>query len=539
MTLNAMRRGLDIRAAAVAARFGGHIPNGLIATPVFLLLCIITGALVMMTAAADIKAVHRQKLDDVARWRKAAGVALDAANTNIVASPCSSLFQQQLRTIAFWPDGINEFLYMPGTSALCSAAVSSFPTPIEFGRPDISSTEAGIEIWLERDLTPIGIHGLRGSILKKGKFAAVISNVAAAAVLPPWLTSEFVAMKDDGVVLSISGTKNLFTSLRSGADADRTSLKAHISCSDDGLFCVAASIDALSWCSHHVTAMLVCLVILAFSAYLIALVIGKEIRAYFSFKSTMVRNLSCDSIVLTYQPIYDLKEQRIGGVEVLVRYRDLDGTIVYPDKFVGLVSEAGKTIELTRLVMDAAKSELGRHWTFDCDLQVNVNVFPRDIGNPALLEICSSFVAEANPRLKLAVEVVESEAFDHDELSDMVAKLHELGVKIFIDDFGTGYANVENIGTLPVDGIKLERSFAMAPSTSVIGRMFLKVIELLKTTGKPLIVEGVEDLGKLSELSKNGLARYAQGYCIGKPMPVDAFVKLTQTPPALLLDEAA
>ena len=542
MASYAVMRKLDRHVEALTRRFGGEIPTHIIAAPIFVVLCLVTALAAGLSAATDITSIQNQKFAGIEKWRQAATSALAATNREVTGDTCSPRFREQLRAIAFWPDGLNEFLFIPDRAVVCSIVVPEFSPPIDLGRPDISASKSNTDMWIERDLARLGLAGTRGMIFRQGRFAVVIPNLADGVLLPPWLKSELVGRGADGAIVPVSGASNLYASLtQSGklSPEDASGLTSNVRCDEETDFCAAIEFDPRSWFVHHISHTLVILVLLAFGAYVLTFATADRIREHFSFGARVVRNLSADTIVVEYQPIYDMRERRITGVEVLARYRDVDGTIIYPDKFIGIALEANKTIELTRLVVDKARSELEKHWRSDEDLQVNINVFPRDLASTALFEICTEFAREANPRLKLAIEIVEYEATDCAELGAKLAKFRAKGIKVLIDDFGTGYSSVENVGLLPVDGIKLDRSFAMAPADSVMGRMFIKVIELLKTTGKPLVIEGIEDIGKIGMLLERDLARYAQGYSIGRPMPIEAFIERLKAPHLPPLDKVA
>ena len=129
-------------------------------------------------------------------------------------------------------------------------------------------------------------------------------------------------------------------------------------------------------------------------------------------------------------------------------------------------------------------------------------------------------------RFKLAVELVENHDVDFEDAQFTIRELAASGVKTYIDDFGTGYSSIERVATLAVHGVKLDRSFAMAPPDSILGRMLVQVLEMIKTSGRPIIVEGVETHARLQLLRATGMVDCIQGYVVSRPIGVEELVVL-------------
>ena len=247
------------------------------------------------------------------------------------------------------------------------------------------------------------------------------------------------------------------------------------------------------------------------------------LNRYWSFESRFNRGLSEQSIVVDYQPILDLRSDAIVGCEVLARWRDVDGTIVSPHQFIDIVARSGRTAAFTQMVADRAFAELSQQMPRDVPLQINFNVFACDFDSARLRAIYGKFLDEAE-RFKLAVELVEDHAIDFEEAQSTIQELAAAGVKTYIDDFGTGYSSIERVATLAVHGVKLDRSFAMSPPDSVMGRMLVQVIQMIKTSGRPIVVEGVETQARLKVLRATGMVDWVQGYVIARPLGIDDLV---------------
>lgn len=175
------------------------------------------------------------------------------------------------------------------------------------------------------------------------------------------------------------------------------------------------------------------------------------------------------------------------------------------------------------MVADRAFAELNAHLPNDIALEVNFNVFACDFDSVLLLRTFANFLDEPRRRHP-AVELVENHAIDFEDAQCTIEALATAGVKTYIDDFGTGYSSIERVARLPVHGVKLDRSFAMSPPDSVMGRMLVQVIEMIRTSGRLIVVEGVETLARLNLLRATGMVDCVQGYVIARPLPIDELV---------------
>jgi EAL domain-containing protein (putative c-di-GMP-specific phosphodiesterase class I) len=156
---------------------------------------------------------------------------------------------------------------------------------------------------------------------------------------------------------------------------------------------------------------------------------------------------------------------------------------------------------------------------------VNFNVFPCDLDSAALRKTFRAFIAES-ARFDLVLEIVESDAVPIDIVQREIEALGRAGIKTYIDDFGTGYSNIQNLAMLAVHGVKLDRSFGMAPDKSMMARMLLHAIEMVDDAGRAIVVEGVETCERLELLRKTKRVDYVQGYFISRPVPIGQLAEL-------------
>jgi sensor c-di-GMP phosphodiesterase-like protein len=496
------------------------------------------GALYAVLLAIGFGFIHWQVASHIGRDQSAELGRISAIRSNAVdalhmlqqdatAPACSRDFLAQMQRVAFLPDGLNEFLYAPAGAVECSTSQPKFDTPVPLGAPDIvGTTSKDPSLRLDRDLGPLGRPGTIGTIAALGAFAVAIPPYSRYEDESQWLHKQLVALGRQGKVWDIAGDRGLYERL---AGAPTPTLLSHpatvtaTACDDKRLYCVASKADLFAWARDWYPILLSVAVLAALFAWVCANNVVAWLNRYWSFESRFNRGLSEQSIVVDYQPILDLRSDTIVGCEVLARWRDVDGTIVSPHQFIDIVARSGRTAAFTQMVADRAFAELSQQMPRDVPLQINFNVFACDFDSVWLRGIYGKFLGDAE-RFKLAVELVEDHAIDFVEAQSTIQELAAAGIKTYIDDFGTGYSSIERVATLAVHGVKLDRSFAMSPPDSVMGRMLVQVIEMIKTSGRPIVVEGVETQARLNVLRATGMVDWVQGYVIARPLGIGDLV---------------
>ncbi|MEO8685643.1 MAG: EAL domain-containing protein, partial [Devosia sp.] len=485
---------------------------------------VLAGQLVHMRMMAE----ARQLIEPQERMHQSAIATLSAIFATLTADPCSPAFHEQLRQIAFLPDGFNEFVYVEKTVVRCSVN-ADFP-PHDLGLADVFDVSTGSGIWYDKSLDFLGRPGLTGTILVDKGFGIVVPPQPEPVLGTDWMRFELVDVGPNGGYRHRAGDKSLFGPLNAfGPWAAILPLHrggyGAISCLPDGYSCVAVTVPlgAVAWANLQflVLGFLLCaLVALGISSQLSALV-----AHYWSFEARFKRHFKPDSVVCAYQPVLSLKSGRICGCEVLVRWRDVDGALVYPDQFLHVVEKFGLGRLLTQYVMAKAFAELSAQVPADYPLQVNFNVFPRDLDAAWLRGLLQPFEL-LDGRFQPVVEIVETDLLQAERAQGEIDALRRAGIKTHLDDFGTGYSNIENLARLPVDGVKLDRSFAMAPAGSLMARMLVNAIEMIHTAGHRITVEGVETSECLAMLRGTGQVDFIQGYFISRPVDVSRFVAM-------------
>ncbi|MDQ1374849.1 MAG: hypothetical protein QOJ09_2187, partial [Actinomycetota bacterium] len=235
------------------------------------------------------------------------------------------------------------------------------------------------------------------------------------------------------------------------------------------------------------------------------------------------RAVERNEFVLQYQPIVDVRTQAITGLEALVRWEHPERGRLGPDAFISLAEETGLINQIGLQVLQVAVTQAEqwrRNHPAHRDLVLSVNLSPEQLAEPRLVQWVKDVIDEAgSDPATLVLEITESATVRRDAAHQLLA-LKRLGLSLAIDDFGTGYSSLSYLQRLPIDVLKIDRSFisGAAPDGATLPRAIVELAHALrlKTTA-----EGVETAEQAARLTEWG-CDHAQGFYYYRPQ--DAFV---------------
>ena len=238
-------------------------------------------------------------------------------------------------------------------------------------------------------------------------------------------------------------------------------------------------------------------------------------RRRLELRAALARAVRSQTLDLAYQPIVDLASGEATGVEALVRWT-LDGEAVPPSEFIPLAEASGLITELGAWVLERACADVA-----PLPLRVSVNVSAVQLRSAGFTAQVADVLARTGlaPE-RLTLELTESVVVDDvTAVSEVFTALRTLGVRIAVDDFGTGFSSLASLAELPVDALKLDRSFiaAMGEREALVAG----VISLADRLGLPIVAEGIETAEQLAALRRLGCG-YGQGFHLGRPAPLAA-----------------
>jgi diguanylate cyclase (GGDEF)-like protein/PAS domain S-box-containing protein len=225
--------------------------------------------------------------------------------------------------------------------------------------------------------------------------------------------------------------------------------------------------------------------------------------------------------VLHYQPILDLGDSRMVGVEALIRWQDPNGGIVPPGEFIPLAEEMGLIEAIGDWVIDEFTSQSDAWRQQGLDLEVSFNLSPRQLWSPNLTErILGKLQASGMDPGKVVVEITESTAMaDPERTQRILSELRAWGLTLAIDDFGTGYSSLARLKHMPVDILKIDQSLVRdVDRDRDLAGMVRAMIQLAQSLGMTPLAEGIETRGEYEFLRANG-CRLAQGFLFSRPVP--------------------
>jgi diguanylate cyclase (GGDEF)-like protein len=245
--------------------------------------------------------------------------------------------------------------------------------------------------------------------------------------------------------------------------------------------------------------------------------------------------LERNEFVLHYQPLVRFRDGVVTGVEALVRWQHPERGLLLPDEFVPVAEGSGLIVQLGRWVLKHAMAELSSWERRDGSakgLTLAINLSAREFAQVDLVRAVSDTLAETGVEPgRLHLEITESTLFSrHDVAMATVAALKALGVRIHVDDFGTGYSSLSYLHRLPLDAIKVDRSFVRAIQVDARARhLVASLVSLATGLGIDVVAEGVATAGQARMLAEMGCT-WGQGYHFGRPAPAFEALRRAEQP---------
>jgi len=228
--------------------------------------------------------------------------------------------------------------------------------------------------------------------------------------------------------------------------------------------------------------------------------------------------------VLHYQPIVELARARVAGAEALVRWRHPERGLLFPGQFIAVAEDSELIIDIGRWVLESACRE-ARTWPEGPGaIHLSVNLSARQLQDPALVaDVAGALRASGLEPGRLVLEITESLVML--ETRTIIGRLHELkrlGVRLAIDDFGTGYSSLSYLQKLPVDILKIDKSFVDGLGPGAGGTALVSgIVELGKAMRLVMVAEGIEQAEQAAALTAFG-CQYGQGYYFSRPLEPSA-----------------
>lgn len=267
----------------------------------------------------------------------------------------------------------------------------------------------------------------------------------------------------------------------------------------------------------------------AISLALIGIIIWIS-RLQLSPEKTLEQAVRNREFIVQYQPIIELATGRCIAAEALVRWRQKDGRMLPPDQFIPLAEASGLISPLTDLVIEIVTTEMSSLLRGNADLHISINIPARDMESGRFLPVLAAAVAKAGiDPSQIWIEVTESGFMNAPTATQAVETARAAGYRVAIDDFGTGYSSLSRLEGLPLDALKIDKSFVDVighdAARSVVTSHIIAMAHELKLA---MIAEGVETPEQEASL-KNANVQFGQGWLYAKALPAEQFQMFYQS----------
>ena len=239
-------------------------------------------------------------------------------------------------------------------------------------------------------------------------------------------------------------------------------------------------------------------------------------------ESDLQQAIDHERLYLNYQPIVSLTTGRVSCVEALVRWKHSSLGAIPPDKFIPLSEETGQIVALGQWVLTEACQQLvkwQKQFAANFPLGMSINLSRIQISHPELLPQIDRLLDSLNlDGQNLKLEITESSLMENvSAVTKVLERLKERNIKLCIDDFGTGYSSLSYLRYLPVDTVKIDRSFIEPEINNTNYDIVKAIVNLAHSLGLDVIAEGIETKTQLEMLRCLG-CEYGQGYFFAYPM---------------------
>ena len=251
----------------------------------------------------------------------------------------------------------------------------------------------------------------------------------------------------------------------------------------------------------------------------LGILVWRRATRRFSLEGELRGAVRRHEMVVHYQPIVALSDNRCVGVEALVRWRR-NGRLVRPNLFIPMAENAGLLQQITDQVLEIVLTELGtllrRHPSF----YVSINVGTEDLKSRRFLGVLTARLRGTGIRPEqIRIEATERGFLEPDVARDTIQAFRDAGHPVYIDDFGTGYSSLSYLQSFKVDALKIDKSFVdtigqEAASSTVAPH----IIAMARSLGLEVVAEGIEDSAQAEFLRQQGVD-YGQGWLFGRPVP--------------------
>lgn len=248
---------------------------------------------------------------------------------------------------------------------------------------------------------------------------------------------------------------------------------------------------------------------------------------HITIEARLKQALETDEFSAHYQPLVAIPGRELKALEALIRWNPVDGDPIFPDQFIPIAEQSGLIVDLGNWMIRHVCRQLAAWRDYEPrDIQVAINVSMRQLRSGTLITTLREALAETGVAPgALKIEITESAMMENvEDTAEQLTEVSQLGIDISVDDFGTGFSSLSHLKMLPVNELKIDRSFIADMTSSAESRtIVMSIVRLAHELNLRVVAEGVEDGRSLDWLAEIG-CDIAQGYFFAKPLPPEQLV---------------
>ena len=445
------------------------------------------------------------------------------------AGRCSPANLAAMRTMAFDSTVVADLGRLSNGHLICTTGIGNLVEPLAPVEADYISP-TGVRWYANVDvLISEQTHAL---VLELGTANAVIHPMALVVNTDPHVKVAILAIDPEtGQVLQGAGDQLPVDPERAVAAlsgrADYAAMDGYVSalaCASGSIICVVSmesEADAIASGELVITVVTAAGMAVAVGAFLAVVLAFHRDR---SVSTRLRRAIRADRLHVEYQPQIDLVTREVVGAEALVRWTDSAGVRHRPDVFVAIAENHGFVSALTDLVIRHVVQDMADVLLARPDLHIAINFAAADLTDGRLVERLDRAALQADiAPAQFAIELTERAAGDDPRVKATLAAARAAGHKIAIDDFGVGYSNLTYLQTMPIDCLKVDKSFTDTIGTgSVRATIVPHLLDMAHALDLSVVVEGVETEAQVAYFVDRGV-RVGQGWAFARAMPAPQF----------------
>lgn len=456
------------------------------------------------------------ELDDEARQ------ILDTFNQQPQAR-CSAAEFEQMREMVYRTYFLKDIGRTENGRLRCTASLYKLAVPSGVAAAQLVTADGLHVTTMELQLLA---SGSRAPVLAEGD-TRVVLDPQAFRMRPAPDVGFSMGYVDGGTrYLPLYGAVTRFdaATLRAGRPLDRDGVLIYPMCAPERAVCVVSTLPKAALADSQWPLLLVCTVLGAGAGAAVGLAFLMAHLRRRSVEGRLLRAIEQDALEVEYQPVVRISDGGLVGAEALVRWRDRDGRMVSPARFIPIAEENGSIGRITQLVLRRVAADFGELLAAPGEFRINVNISAADLDNSHFhTGMAQTLDAAGIARERIGIELTEHSTTARDIAISGTKRLRELGHLVYIDDFGTGYSSLAYLAELDVHALKIDRSFTCTIGTDALKVSLVpQIIDLARTLGLAVVIEGVETEAQRDWLRTVDYPLYAQGWLFGRPMPASA-----------------